>query len=877
MALFNRNKILLFLFLFPFILYSQSTYEDRIVDLVPGEYNIPQTLTLVGDLNNISIAYNSNQLDTTTVFRFRRDQYLLKDVLDYILSKNPFTVITYNQDRLVLRINASAAITISGLIFDELSKEPIAGALIEDLNSGDFVFSNENGFYSMELQPGNIQLNFRYLGYESHFVNERILTSRPYDIGLNNNNELTQVLITSDMSEGLPVRNTGFRINPGSIESFGSIAGVDDLINRIRYLPGVQSGNEGVGGLYVRGGSTDQNLYLYDGVPMYEISHTAGISSIYNNASIQNIDIYKSGFPARYAGRLSSIVDVKLKEGDQQEIKSRFSIGNYGPTLDISGPVIRQKLTFNLAARTSWMHWYINPLVGDVIDYDDVDIRFTDLNLKWAWNINSKHKITLTNYYGKDVLGLNNETTNLGGPISFRLRENNSIRWNSFLTSINYVATLNDKVQLSIHGGHLIYDYQNRGAYSFRNFSLTDPFVDEIDVISKSSIDDLMGGLKLDYYINDAHFLSFGGNISSHRIKPTLRQSTILLGSADVDQIGDNAEAIDATITSGYIQHKFSLMNDVQFDYGVNITRSSVRDAQYVQLQPRFSSSLRLPGDYLMKFSYSRMGQFMHLLVNPGLGLPSNLWVPSTENVRPETSDQINLSLNKRLTSNIKVRVDGFYKLSDGLVEYLLADGLYSTILNDNGFVPIFNEDKDWENNIETGSGVARGLEFYLDGLYKSTNFWLSYSLSKSTRQFDEINDGLSFPYKYDRRHDINVGMVSRLSTNKTIGLNWVYGSGTAFTLALESFPSVDGIQLLNPGRRNNYRLPAFHHLDVFYEYQNRATNTPFSIKVGIYNVYNQLNPYYVILYNDPVQNRPILKQVSIFPIFPYVIFKTDL
>ncbi len=170
-----------------------------------------------------------------------------------------------------------------------------------------------------------------------------------------------------------------------------------------------------------------------------------------------------------------------------------------------------------------------------------------------------------------------------------------------------------------------------------------------------------------------------------------------------------------------------------------------------------------------------------------------------------------------------------------------------------------------------------RGLEVYVEGRKDIFNYWFSYSLSKSTREFDNINNGIPFPYKYDRRHDINLGAVAQIDESKSAGFNWVYGTGTAFTLALESFPSVDGIELLNPGARNNYRLPSFHHLDVFYEYQKKNTSTPYSFKVGIYNLYNQLNPYYVILYNDPVQNRPILRQVSIFPIFPYVIFKTAL
>jgi len=872
-----RNKVCFILFLIPFLLPGQSDLDKRRININPGEYTIHSALDVIEQLNQLAISYNSSGVDSTSTFSFARERYLLKDVLKFLLRDYQYNVISYSSDRLVLKIDSYKKITISGFIYDDETGDNLYGALVEDANTGDVVYTNDNGFYSMEVNPGRVQFRYRYLGYDEKFYSEEVNRSSSVNVSLVNNNLLTPVLITSDHAEGLPVRNSGIRLRPESVQSFGSIAGVDDLVNRIRYLPGVQSGNEGVGGLFVRGGSNDQNLYLYDGIPMYEISHTAGISSIFNNESIQNIEVYRYGFPAKYSGRLSSIVDVKIKEGNQNKIDGSFSFGNYGPNLKISGPLASGKLTYNLSARTSWMHWYINSIISDVIDYDDVNIRFTDINLKLAWYLNPRHKITLTNYYGSDILNLDNETTNLGGSISFRLREKNSISWNSLLTALNYVGTLNDKLQVSAKLGNLNYEYQNRGAYSFRNFSIDNAFLDEIDVISKSNIDDLLGGVRLDYFLNDGHFISVGSDITRHAVTPTLRQSTILLGNSDIDQISDNASEIDALVSSIYYHQKSRLGTDVLLDFGLNATNFKVRKTNYFQLQPRFSASIGLPSKTTLKLSYSRMGQFVHVLVNPGLGLPSNLWVPSTENIQPEISDQVNISLNRKFNSNLRISLDGYYKWSEGLIEYRLADGLYSTILNDNGFVPIFNEDKDWEDNIEIGSGTVRGLEIFIEGTHNSLNYWLSYSWSRSDRLFDQINQGEPFPYKYDRRHDINLGMIKRIKEGKTIGANWVYGSGTAFTLAIESFPSIDGIELLNPGKRNNYRLPSFHHLDVYYEYKNLQTKTPYSIKIGIYNVYNQLNPYYVILYNDPVENRPILKQVSIFPIFPYIKFRTTL
>jgi hypothetical protein len=868
---------MILLLLFPEINAQSSINLNSIVDFTPGNHTASQAFSILEDLNNLTISYNSSLVKTGEKFKFSNSQYKLNDIFKYLLRDFNYNIVFVSEDRILLKIDTKSTYTVSGYIYDKSSGDRLGGAIIIDNLNNEVYYSNEEGFYSITIPSTAVSLSIKYLGYETlnYFTNHT--SSQQYNLGLVYINNLTPVLITADPSKNFYSKSGIHRINQSSINSFGSAMGVDDMVNRIRYLPGVQSGHEGVGGLFVRGGASDQNLVLYDEIPLYEISHTAGISSIFINESINNIEVIKSAFPARYSGRLSSVINVKIKEGDQLKNNAFISFGNYGPTMNVNGPIVKSKLTYNISARTSWMHWYINPLLRNIIDYNDVDIRFTDLNAKVAWKISPNQHLSLTSYYGYDKLGLADEETSRGGSISFSIKEDITTKWSTRLVSLNYNAILSEKSHFSFNTGYISYNYQNRGSYRFRKFGLIEAFVDEVDVVSISDIKDLRAGFNFDYIPSGNHLIRLGGNITHHRYNPTIRQSTIFLSGKDIDQISDNSNLILANELNLYSQYKLKWDSNISLDAGLNYTASFVRGSNYQLLEPRLAFDFQFSKASSAQISYSRIHQFVHLLVNPGLGLPSNLWVPSTDNIRPEQSDQVDITFSQNINSNIKINLSGYYKVKEGLVEYLLSDGVYSTIINDDSFVPVFNEDKDWEDNIESGSGRVRGLDFFTEGNYKNTQYWISYSLSKSSRIFPNINEGESFPYKYDRRHDVNLGFVTNYNPRHSFGANWVYGSGTAFTLALESFPGLNGVELLNPGKRNNYRLPAFHHLDVFYQFDNKTTKTPYSFKVGIYNIYNNLNPYYVILYNDEVQNKPVLKQVSIFPLFPYVLFKTAL
>ena len=628
---------------------GQSKDFDLVVNFIPGDYSIAQTLQVIEDNNNIFFTYNSSPLNNIDKFKFRNKQYVLNDILNYILRSYEFEASYLNSDRVGIRIRNKNTINLHGYIVDKESSEVLSGAVIQDLNTGASVFSNGDGFFSINLLPGNQNVLIKYLGYDSLLIQKDIYQNESISLPLTFSNTTPTIFITGDHSDGNEVSTPGYRINHSSVNSFGSAVGVDDIVNRLRYNPGVQSGNEGVGGLFVRGGSVDQNLILYDGVPLYEISHTAGISSIFINEGINNIELIKSGFPARYTGRLSSVVNVKMKEGNPINTESKVLFGHYGPGFNINGPIGNSKITYNISGRTSWIHLYLNALISDVIDYDDINVRFTDLNAKFTYNIDSKNKLNFTSYYGTDNLGLTNEDQSTIGAGSFTVTEKNNFKWGSKLASLNFSSILSDNLHLGFNAGYIKYKYQSQGSFRFIKFSINDAIIDEVDVVSISEIEDFRLSSTIDYFVSNNYFLKLGTTFSTHRYAPTIRQSVILLDDQDVNQIRDNSEPILANELNLFVENNIKLNNKVTVFAGVNYSYASVRKASYQYFEPRLSFNLNLGKDYFIRPSYSRLHQFVHLLVNPGLGLPSNLWVPSTDKIRPEKSDQINLALTKNL------------------------------------------------------------------------------------------------------------------------------------------------------------------------------------------------------------------------------------
>ena len=666
-----------------------------------------------------------------------------------------------------------------------------------------------------------------------------------------------------------------FRIGNGAewiemedTKGFTTVSGENDLLFNLRTNPGVQSGNEGQSGLLVRGGSVDQNLYLLDGVPLYEVSHTAGFSSMFIDETIKNAELIKNGFPARYGGRLSSVVDIQLKDGHNKEYKGNIQASLPGLKGHLEGPLFGESTTFNIGGRKSYFDQYLPDLLKDVIDFDDIGLSYYDLVGKLTHRFTPSLKASLSFYDGGDEIFINRSNYEIDGESSFSTTNRDQLGWGSSTYNFNLTNILNDKLLLNLNIGSVRYNYNARGTYSFEAVDGDLPSLQEVDVVSKSEILDYIFGVNFDYYYNDQHRLKFGANYLRHRYNPGVRQSREI-NNGVIDSFIDVDNFIFADETSFYLEDTYTPNEELQFYAGLHLASFSTNGTNYRSFQPRLNVVYSPTDNDRISGSYTKMTQFVHLLINSGIGLPSDLWVPSTAEIEPQHSDQISISYSRLLGYGFELGLEGYIKWMSNLVDFNQPANLFFTVVNGNE-PPILREPEDWESNTVSGDGFARGVELSLARRKGKFTGWFSYSLALSTRTFVSLNEGETFPYRYDRRHDMNVGLMYKVNRNLSLSTNFVAGNGNAFSLALEGFDSIFGLTLLNSDDRNNYRYPFFHHLDVQLNYNHLFKNsTALEVSFGLYNVYNRKNAYYIYIVNNNLRTDPVAHKTSIFPILP--------
>ena len=851
--------IICLIYFLPFIGIGQGTSPlQKDVTVSSSVVSLESILDLIQQETGVTISYNLYDPSLNSVV-VEKGRYTISSLLQSSLTKYEYRLSESSTDRITLNITKRKSFNIYGYLKDSENGTVVSGGIIQVVPDGSYAVSDKDGYFSLSTEQDSVTINIRNLGYKDTTIMLVMSSDRFVKIDMKFDNVYPTILITKPNTDSSPI--VPIVVNATDVNSNGSVVGIKDVLNRIKLIPSVQSSREGDGSLYVRGGSPDQNLILYDGMPIYEISHTAGISNIFITESIQDVNLFATDIPARYSGRLSSVVEVNLKDGNKNKTESSFSMGNYGPALNVSGPLIKDKISYNISGRTSWINLYLDNLLTDVIDFDNVDLGFNDFNGKITYDISPVQTLSLSAYYGSDNLKLEKRTTSQRNALTFDLEEGNEISWTSKLLALNYHNVISDKVKLSATAGYVDYNYLNRGSYRFFQFSSVNPIVDELDVVAKSKINDYKISSSITYYRNNKHIIKTGLSFLTHSFNPALRQSKIILEGGVVQQIGDNTSEIGSNDYNFFLENQLRLNSDIQLTVGANFSHTRVQGVNYSYIEPRVALHAQLPYGINTNLSYNRLSQFLHLLVNPGLGLPSNLWVPSTERISPEVGQQWNFSASKSIGGNLDLTASVYYRETDGLLDYRLGDGIYSTILNGSGFTPVFNNDKEWENQVVQGSGVSKGIELQAEYTLDPIHLWFSYTRSSAIRQFEEIDNNTPFPYKYDRPHDIKVSIDYSISAKHKVGSQWVYGSGSNFTLALESYEGIDGIDVVRPSARNNFRLPAHHHLDIYYTYKSiRKNGTPISFNAGVYNVYNQLNPYYAFLVDDKALNETSLR-----------------
>ncbi|HMQ47908.1 MAG TPA: TonB-dependent receptor plug domain-containing protein [Saprospiraceae bacterium] len=776
---------------------------------------------------------------------------------------------------LVLTQLHAQKLTISGYIRDAASGEPLISANIFDERSASGAVTNTYGFFSLTLPKDSVSLAFSYIGYSSQYQSFYLRKDTTINVSLGGAVEL-QVVEVVGASQGARIEErtqmSQVVVPVEQIKRVPALLGEVDVLKALQLLPGVQSGGEGQNGLYVRGGSPDQNLVLLDGVPVYNVSHLLGIFSVFNADAIKNVTLTKGGFPARYGGRLSSILEINMKEGNLQEWHGEGSLGLISSKLTLEGPLVKDKTSLLISGRRTYADLLFGPIIRATQE-EGTDLRvklfFYDLNAKLQHKINDKHRLYLSAYLGSDVFSNRYEETD----VDYRDLVEGGIDWGNMISAFRWNYQINNKLFANTTLTYSRFDVDIFAAFDSE-------YGNEREVYSAkyfSGIEDLAAKVDIDFIPNPNHYIRFGGSLTNHKYSPGALAFKAEFEEERFDTLVGSQNAYSNELAL-YVEDDIQL-GALKANIGVHSSAFNVEGTWYTSVQPRLGLRYLLSNDLSIKASYSTMTQFINLLTSESFSLPTDLWVPSTKQIKPQESWQTALGVAKTFGEAYEVSLEGYYKSMENVISYR------------EGASFLFGLENDWQDKITQGDGEAYGLEFFVQKKKGRFSGWIGYTLSWNWRQFDEINGGQRFPFRYDRRHDISI--VANYDFSPTVGFSaaWVYGTGNAVTLNTFRYPTEvyagDGFlygynDVESGGSKNAFRMTDYHRLDVSLEIRKIKPKWEEKWVIGAYNAYYHRNPYYIIADEEAtfdqngnlIKTERVFKEISILPIIPSISYQ---
>ncbi|MCB9282898.1 MAG: TonB-dependent receptor plug domain-containing protein [Lewinellaceae bacterium] len=769
---------------------------------------------------------------------------------------------------------AAQKATISGYIEDADSGEELISATVFDAHSGSGAVANVYGFYSLTLAVGDtLALEVSYIGYAPKRYAFILRGDTTLNVRLSASVELETVEVTGSKIEKIEqsVQMSKVEVPVEMIKKMPALLGEVDVLKAIQLLPGVQSGGEGQNGLYVRGGSPDQNLILLDGVPVYNVSHLLGFFSVFNADAIKNVTLTKGGFPARYGGRLSSVIEINMKEGNDREYHGQGSVGLIASRLTLEGPIAKDRASFMVSGRRTYVDLLMRPIIAaaqpEGISFKP-KLYFYDLNAKVNYKINDKHRLFLSSYMGSDIFYFKSKEDFEGDDY---FATENGVDWGNITTALRWNYQINNRLFANTTLTYSQFAFDFSAAFESRIEGQKETFGARYD----SGIHDWAGKVDFDYIPNPNHYLRFGGGATHHTYNPGVTQLEVGFNELQLDTIV-GSEKISSIEYALYAEDDLR-WGALRANIGLHAAAFQVlgdEPEQYFSLQPRINLRYLLPGDVALKGSFATMTQFINLLTNESLSLPTDLWVPSTKRILPQRSWQAALGGAKTFGEGYEVSLEAYYKQMKNVLSY--REG-----------AEFLGLENDWQDKVTQGDGEAYGLEFFIQKKQGKTTGWIGYTLAWNWRQFDDINGGRRYPFKYDRRHDVEIVLSHQLTKNISISGTWVYGTGNAITLPLyryvtlisEKYGSGSEFAYLREveaiGDKNSFRMKPYHRLDLGIEFFKQKKKWSRTWVISVYNVYNRKNPYYVYPATTDGGKR-VFKQVSLFSIIPSVAYNFE-
>ncbi len=747
---------------------------------------------------------------------------------------------------------------VNGKVTDKASGEPLIGSsvLVDQTNRG--MATDENGLFSLLVQPGDV-LIFTYVGYQSlqYPINAELQDT--ILVELISDNTLDELIIAEsryDFESLSTIHLTG-----KDFESLPVLLGEVDMIKSIQLMPGVQGSGDGAG-LFVRGGGTDQNLTLVDGIPIYNFNHIFGFFSVFQADIIDNVSLIKGGFPARFGGRLSSVIDVKLKNGDNKEIGGNATIGLLTSNVLLEGPLNKGKTSFLLSGRRTYIDILTKPFRNNNPDEPQQDFFFQDGSLKLTHRFSDKDDLSFFIYGSNDNL----KSTYTEEPSqSINELYNAHLRWGNELAGVTWNRAHSSRFGSVVTLGSSSFRLKLDQEVTVENDNTNTS--EETEWQYESGVRDLSARVDFNWQLLDQYTIRFGPGLISHDFHP----GQFTLKSRSFDDAISGASEVRTTETTFYLENEAKLLEKLSGNLGVHYSKLFTEGEQYDFLQPRISISYAINSQTKVQATYAEMAQFMHLLTNGGGELPTNSWIPVTEQVTPQLATQWSMGGSGTLLG-FDLNIEFYYKDMEGIAGF--RDG-----------APYLNTNDNWEEMIIRGDGFSYGSELLIQRKIGPITGWLGYTWSKTRHRFAELNGGEYFPFRFDRTHDISLVMQHSIDKHVSVSATWVYGTGNAITLAqsrylrfsptskdwLETDYVNDGLENFN--ERNSSRMRAYHRLDLGMSVRREKKGRLRIWNFGFYNFYNRKNPFYITAQTDYSGGREWVEQ-SLFPLLPYVNYK---
>lgn len=764
--------------------------------------------------------------------------------------------------------------TVSGFVSDSKTGERLVGATVMCVQDKSYSITNGFGYYSLHLivSSDTVNLQASFVGYDPTTVKILPTENVTLNIALTSHNILEEVTVrgTQSLLYDKEKEMSIVSIPISKVNVLPALGGESDILKTIQLMPGVQSGNEASSGLYVRGGSPDQNLMVIDDVPVYYVNHLGGFVSTFNSDAINSMKLIKGGFPARYGSRLSSILDIRMKEGNLKEQQENFMIGLIASKFMVEGPIKKDTSSYMISVRRLMYDLITRPITRLTSGNESMGYTFYDFNAKVNHIFSHTDRLYLSIYAGDDKITTSYRTNSDINKMK--------LQWGNLLGSLRWNHVLSNSLFSNLTFYSTRYRLDNDFSYTIDLGDIKESTTLEY----LSSITDVAGKIDLEYNPVASYKVRFGGTAIYHIFNPS-RVAISAIGQTSENDSEYGSQKQEGFETGGYIENEISIGRRFYSNVGFRMSNYTISGKNYNSFEPRILTSLRISDDFLIKASWATMNQYVHLLTGSGPSMQNDIWVPVTKNISPSLSRQYAIGLDKSFGNDAayEISFEGYYKTMKNLITY--REG-----------VSMLSSSKDWQSQVETnGSGEAYGLEFLLQKNKGATTGWVAYTYSKSTRQFENLNSGKPYPFKYDRRHDISIVYLQKIRSNIQFSATWVYGTGNPFTLAMGKYKLITNIDdnlnaPLPPeeygqyyGGLNSSRMRDYHKLDLGINLYKSIRLGERTLSLNIYNLYNRQNPYFYYLHTTskpdnngqeiPGSRKTVMKQQSYFPIIPSI------